>query len=319
MRWLGLFLAILVVVGLTSRISAQIPYNYTPEKPQYNNPNSIYWPDTTVNKKRVAGVGCIIAGGYTVAYTGLALAWYKNEPKVPFHLFNDLHEWSQMDKTGHILGGYQGGRAMIALFKWAGMDRKSTSLWGGLAGGLAMVPLEYFDGRAEKWGASVSDAVADMAGGALASVNELAWSEQRLQLKISYHPTGYAELRPDLFGDPYSRYLKDYNGHTLWLSARVHSWLPEGKFKEKYPRWLNIAVGYGAEGLYGGYGDHLTQAVKDREFRQYYLAFDIDLSNIKTKSAFLDFLLSTVNFVHLPSPTVEFNGRRGIVFHWLYM
>lgn len=300
-------------------LSAQLPYNYRPEKPEYRNPDAFLMPDTLLNKKKVGVEAGVIIGGYTVAYTGLSLAWYTNEPKVPFHFFDDMHEWSQMDKTGHLLGGYQGARCMIGMFKWAGMSQKASAIWAGVAGGVAVVPLEYFDGRAEKWGASISDAVADVAGGALATANELAWAEQRIQMKISYHPSPYADLRPDLFGDQYSRYLKDYNGHTLWLSGRVHSWLPEGKFKQKYPRWLNVAVGYGAEGLYGGYGDNLTQAVRDREFRQYYLALDIDLSNIKTKSAFLDFLLSTLNVIHLPSPTLEFNGRRGLVWHWLYM
>ena len=89
----------------------------------------------------------------------------------------------------------------------------------------------------------------------------MLWAEQRIQVKVSYHPTGYADARPDLFGDKYTKYLKDYNGHTGWLSFRVHSFLPDSKFKQKYPRWLNLAVGYGANGLLGGYDKGLTPAI----------------------------------------------------------
>lgn len=298
---------------------AQIPYNYMPEKPAYSNPNAIYWPDTTLNKKRVRTMCGITFGGYAVAYAGMGVVWYSGIERAPFHFFNDLHEWHLLDKGGHFLGGYQGGRGMIQLFKWSGMDRKKSAIYGGLTGFMALLPVEFFDGMAVKWGASIPDAIADFAGGAVATTNELLWSEQRVQVKVSYHPTPYADLRPDLFGDSYTKYLKDYNGHTVWLSTRVHSFLPEGKFKDKYPRWLNVAVGYGADGLLGGYDNGLTPEIRDREFSQYYLAFDIDLSNIKTKSAFLDFLLSTVNFIHLPSPTLEYNGKRGFIFHWLYL
>ena len=42
--------------------------------------------------------------------------------------------------------------------------------------------------------------------------------------------------------------LKDYNGQTYWLSANIWSFNKESNF----PRWLNVAFGYGADGmLYG--------------------------------------------------------------------
>ena len=208
---------------------------------------------------------------------------------------------------------------MIGLFKWGGMKQKKAALYGSLVGGLAMVPLEILDGFAEKWGASWGDIVADVGGGMLAFGNEMLWAEQRIQMKVSYHPTGYADARPDLFGDKYTKYLKDYNGHTGWLSFRVNSFLPDGKFKQKYPRWLNVAVGYGANGLLGGYDNGLTQTIRDREYRQYYLAFDLDLSAIPTRYGGVRVLLDVLNCIHLPSPTLEFNGKHGFRGHWIYM
>ena len=42
--------------------------------------------------------------------------------------------------------------------------------------------------------------------------------------------------------------LKDYNAQTYWFSANLKSFFPEIKFTA----WLNVAVGYGAEGMFGG-------------------------------------------------------------------
>jgi hypothetical protein len=312
----------IAMLGAFSRVQAQdtLPYNWRPLKNEfYHGDRAFFLADTSLNKKRSITVSATTLGGYGLAYVGMAYAWYRDFPLTQFHFFNDNDEWAQIDKFGHFLGGYQGGRGMIALFKWSGLNRKKSALYGGLIGGLAMVPVELLDGLAAKWGASWGDIVADVTGGALAFGNEMLWSEQRIQAKISYHPTGYADARPDLFGDKYTKYMKDYNGHTGWLSLRVHSFLPEGNFKNHYPRWLNIAVGYGANGLLGGYHMGNDAAIRDREYRQYYLSPDIDLSAIKTKSGALKFVLAILNCVHLPSPALEYNSKHGLRWHWLYM
>ena len=313
------FFFLLLAVGFGYG-QTELPYNYRPVKPEFaQGDSSFFMPDTVPNKKRLLWVDVTTLGGYGIAYTGIGLSWYKDFPRTKFHFFDDNHEWGQVDKIGHFTGGYQGSRGMIALFKWAGLPRKRAALFGSLIGFGTMLPMEVLDGFATKWGASWGDIAADFGGAALAFGNEVLWSEQVIQSKVSYHPTAYADQRPDLFGDKYTRYLKDYNGHTGWLSFRVHHFLPESKFKEKYPRWLNVAVGYGANGLLGGYDEGLTPAIREREYRQYYLALDIDLSAIKTRSGALNLVFDILNVIHLPAPTLEYNGKHGLRWHWLYM
>jgi hypothetical protein len=320
LRWLT---GLLVGVMAWQMVAAQdsLPYNWRPVPHHFlRGDRSFFLADTVVNKKRVLTVAGVTLGGYGAAYLGMYYTWYRDFPLTDFHFFNDNAEWGQVDKIGHTMGGYQGARGMIGLFKWGGLSQRKAALYGGLIGGLAMVPVELLDGLAVKWGASWGDIVADVGGGAIAFGNEMLWAEQRIQVKASYHPTYYSEARPDLFGDKYTRYMKDYNGHTGWLSFRVHSFLPEGKFKQKYPRWLNLAVGYGANGLLGGYEDgQTTPAIRAREYRQYYLSPDIDLSAIPTRSGALRLVLDILNCVHLPSPALEYNSKHGIQWHWLYM
>lgn len=319
-RALSLLVGLLMLFANTSKAQEQLPYNWMPRKQVYVHGDSAFLlADTTKNKHRNRLVSCTTIGGYGIAYAALSYSWYRDFPRTRFHFFDDNHEWAQVDKAGHFLGGYQGARGMIALYKWAGMPRWKSALYGSLIGFGAMAPLEILDGFADKWGASWGDLVADFGGAALAFGNEMAWGEQRIQCKVSYHPTRFAVIRPDLFGDKYTKYLKDYNGHTAWLTCRVHSFLPEGKFKDKFPRWLGVAAGYGANGLLGGYDNGITPAIREREFRQYYLALDYDLGAIKTRYGGLHVLLEVLNVIKLPSPTLEYNSKSGLLWHWFYM
>ncbi|MEI2711500.1 MAG: hypothetical protein V9E96_21190 [Chitinophagaceae bacterium] len=88
-------------------------------------------------------------------------------------------------------------------------------------------------------------------GSGLLISQELLWDEQRVDLKFSFHKKTYnepvlKERTDSIFGkNLLSRMLKDYNGQTYWLSANLKSFFP----KSNLPAWLNVAVGYGAEGL----------------------------------------------------------------------
>ena len=292
-------------------VSAQRRSDLRPFHIQHNfkNPNSIFENATSLNLKRKKRITGIAAGGYAAGLLYMGTQWYANEELTKFHFFHDLHEWKQIDKGGHMLGSYSSSRWMIDLYRWAGVEKRKAILAGSLSGFLAMSSIEVFDGFGKTWGFSWTDVGANFLGSSLAAGNQLLWNENRIQLKVSYRRSSYTR-EPDfyrLFGSNYAEWLlKDYNGHTIWLSFRLHSFLPEGRFKESYPPWLNLAVGYGAEGLEGGYDDPL-QAYKLREYRQFYLSFDIDLTQIETQNGFLNTLFNIVNVIRIPMPAVRFD------------
>ncbi|MEM7374629.1 MAG: DUF2279 domain-containing protein [Bacteroidota bacterium] len=276
---------------------------------------SFFLNDTLPNKKRSRWIAGMAGGGYGLAALYMGTAWYGQEELSSFHFFDDSHEWKQIDKFGHLLGSYTGSRWMIDLFRWSGMPKRKAILIGSTSGFLAMSSIEVFDGFGENWGFSWSDVGANFLGASLAAVNQLAWNENRLQLKVSYHRSAYTGTdNPDfnrLFGNNFAEWvLKDYNGHNLWLSIRVHDFLPESAFKDRFPPWLNLAVGYGAEGLEGGYDDPMSNW-RTREYRQLYLSLDIDPTHIKTRSGFLNALFRTVNLFRIPLPAIRFD-RQGV-------
>ncbi|MEO1448095.1 MAG: DUF2279 domain-containing protein [Bacteroidota bacterium] len=298
-----------------------LPHSASAQRPAFHRqyafgPKSqMFQVDTTLNIKRKRRISAIAAGGYGVAALYLGTVWYGGEDLAPFHFFNDGHEWQQVDKFGHALGSYSASRWMISLYKWAGVPKERAMWIGGLSGFLAMSSVEVFDGFGETWGFSWWDVAANSVGSGLAVLNQGLWHEDRLQLKVSYRRSPYSYSDDprfqDLFGsNPAEWLLKDYNGHTLWLSVNLHSFLPESNFKDKYPPWLNLAVGYGAENLEGGYDDP-TSDWRTREYRQLYLSVDFDLTKIKTRSGFLHTLFRVVNIIRIPLPAVRFD-REGV-------
>lgn len=279
----------------------------------------IKYPDTLI-KKRVL----YVVGGQSLVYaTSLTIlyhAWYKDYPRSSFHWLNDNKEWMQMDKIGHATTAAYFGKFGYETYRWAGIDRKKAIWIGGSAGFIFLSIVEVMDGLSEQWGASSGDLIANAAGAGLFISQQLLWNDQRLNLKWSYHPTEYAQYNPDqLGGSTMEQMLKDYNGQTYWLSANIKSFLPK---KSKFPFWLNVAFGYGAEGMIGAFGNPSEingEPIPDfPRYRQYYLTFDVDLARIKTKSHFVRFLLNGLNFIKVPFPTVEFNEIDKVKFHWMY-
>jgi hypothetical protein len=177
--------------------------------------------------------------------------------------------------------------------------------------------IEVFDGFAVKWGASWSDLAANAVGSGLAAGNELLWQEQRVQLKWSFWPTDLAKQHPVVLGSGPEQFLKDYNGQTYWLCFTVNSFLPEGRLKQAWPDWLGFAVGYGGQGMIGGYGEEPWATIREREYRQYYLSLDIDLTQIKTRRRGLKLLFEVLNSVRVPLPAIRFS-REGTRFFPIY-
>jgi hypothetical protein len=190
-------------------------------------------------------------------------------------------------------------------------------IYGAATGFVFLSAIEILDGYSAEWGASAGDIAANAGGTALFVSQELLWNEQRIIPKYSFHATPYASARPNTLGSSYSeQMLKDYNGQTYWLSANVNSFLP----KSKLPKWINVAVGYGAEGMITG-DDDLVNTVflpEDRRVRQFYFSLDADLTKIETKSKLLKTVFSIVNFIKVPSPTFEVNNEGKVRFHVLY-
>jgi hypothetical protein len=128
-------------------------------------------------------------------------------------------------------------------------------------------------------------------------------------IKYSYHPTEYPPYNPEILGTTFVENLwKDYNGMTFWLSGNISSFLPA---KSKFPKWLNVAFGYGGEGL-------AVNPQKFEQYRQFYFSLDVDLTRIPVRSKSLRALFTVLNLIKVPFPAIEYNTSGQFKFHYLY-
>ena len=279
---------------------------------------SIY-PDT-LNKKRLAIVYGTTGGLYLVSVTALYFAWYNGYAQTRFHIDDDWGEWMMKDKLGHMTTTYQIGNYGYWSLRWAGLNEKKAIWYGGTWGLIYMTTIEIFDGLSAEWGFSPSDMAFNTLGTALFIGQQLLWHDQRIRPKFSYHPTEYAQYRPDLLGDNWAqRIIKDYNGQTNWLSVNIASFL---KRDSRFPPWFNVAVGYGARGMIGAYANPPDYNGKplphyDR-VAQFYLSVDVDWTKIKTHSKVLRFVFNALSFIKVPAPVLEYNHVDGLVFHPIF-
>lgn len=282
-----------------------------------NSFDNFFKPSDSLNKKRQNSVyitEAVLASG---ALIGLNQLWYADYPRSDFHFINDNAEWMQMDKLGHLYTSYHIGRFGAETLNWSGASKQNQLVYGAGLGFVFLTAVEVMDGFSEEWGASMGDVVANAAGTALYVSQELIWNEQRIIPKFSYHKTQYSNYRPDLLGSTtQEQILKDYNGQTYWFSVNLYSFAK----KSKIPKWLNVAFGYGAEGMIGE-NEVINPIIfpsKPLKFRQFYLSLDLDLTKINTKSHFLKTVFSVFNTVKIPAPTLEYSAQEGFKFHGLY-
>lgn len=274
-------------------------------------------PSDTLHKSRATAVGAAHLVGTAATFTVLASTWYAQEEQTNFHFYNDAAHWKQVDKVGHAYGAYQFARLSDDMWKWAGVDPKKSAVYSTAFSLVAMSAIEVMDGFSAKWGASATDIAANATGASLYGLQAYFWNEQRIQLKYSFHYTAYADANPQLLGETSAeQWLKDYNGQTYWLSINPTSF-GVGKL---WPKWLNVALGYGANGMLQG-KEGLTNLVflpDDRSYRQYYLSLDIDLTKIPTNSTLLKTVFSALNTLKVPLPTLEYQGSGHWKGHLIY-
>jgi len=275
--------------------------------------NAIGQSDTTRNKRlnTVIAVGAV---GYGAAIYGLSELWYKASGFTSFRFFNDNAQWNQMDKAGHFFATYHFSRLGDNVLKWSGVEEKKAALWGSILGTAILIPIEILDGFSPDYGFSYGDMIANIAGSGFYLGQDLLWNEQRITPKFSFHQTSLAGVSPDLLGNGLVEELfKDYNGQTYWLSFDIRAFAKESKF----PKWLNMAVGYGAHDMVRG-SEGQNNMAGFESYRQGYLGIDFDLTAIKTSKKWLKTTLFVLDMIKLPAPTLEFskNGVKGYFFYF---
>lgn len=261
-------------------------------------------PDDTLhqpaNKKRITLLFATSGMVYAGSMIGLNQVWYSQYSRQSFRFFNDASEWKQMDKLGHLYSAFHIASTGSRIIQWARVNEKRSDKIAALTSWGAMASIEVLDGFSSGYGASASDLLANSIGSGLYFSQKLLWKEIRIHPKFSFHRTSLAQERPSALGETLpEEIIKDYNGQTEWLSFDVDKFMP-------FPKWLNVAVGYGAHNMIYA-NDSQNMAAGFQPYRQLYLSLDLDVTGIHSKSKIVKTLLYLVNTIKIPAPTLEFS------------
>jgi hypothetical protein len=251
---------------------------------------------------------------YTGMISGLRYLWYNDVPRVPFHFYNDNAGYLQIDKFGHAYGAYVESKICYEWLRKAGVSRNKALIYGGSMGVVLQTPIEIFDGLYQGWGFSWGDMIANASGSVLLIAQELLFDESKVDFKFSFSRSQYAEQSNGMLGDSYLDGIAyDYNGHSYWMSFSPSS---------KIPQWINLSVGYSANGMFGEFENRNTWGgvllPKADRTRQFLLSLDVDWTKIETTRPFLQKLFFAMNHIKLPFPALEYNSLGQWKLHALY-
>lgn len=262
-------------------------------------------------RKKELRIAAIATGAvYGAGLAGLNHLWYRHAERQSFRFFNDNAEWKQVDKLGHLYSSFYLSYGFAKGLRHYGVEPAKADLTASIIGFAVLVPIEVFDGFSDAYGASVGDLVADAAGSALYYGQARLWNEIRIIPKFSFRYSRYANLRPELLGSGAERIIKDYNGQTYWLSIDTDKFF-------RFPKWLNIGLGYGANGMVYARDEQHEPNGLAKPYRQYYLAIDLDPGAIRPRSKVVRTLLFVAGMIHIPAPALEFS-RNKFRFHPLH-
>lgn len=281
--------------------------------------NTIKSDSSQINKSKLFKAIAFKSAYYFGSLLVLQKTWYSERKMVPLHFFNDNKGYLQVDKFGHAFGSYVESYIGYQWLKSSGIGKTKALLLGGTLGLIMQTPIEIMDGIHEGWGFSWGDMAANAFGSTLVIGQELLWNEQLVKYKFSYWESSYSNRDNGYLGKTtLDRLLKDYNGHTYWLSMPLKKLIP----RREIPSWLNISAGYGANGMFGEYENireyNGMEIAPTTRYRQYLLSLDVDWTKIKTNSKLLKTILTGMTFIKLPFPAFEISSSGQMKGYLLY-
>lgn len=244
------------------------------------------------NRLIISSIGLLALN--VAAYQPFKKTWWDAE-RTNFHFYQgwrrtkgyldfgwyDSYCW-HIDKMGHYYSSRILSEQLTYLSRWIGFSDNSSKWIGPIISSLLMLEIEIYDGFFKEWGFSLADFTANELGAFSPMVeNKISFMNDFI-FKLSYHTSNQPKNE--------STFVKDYPGMTFWVSWNISTLLPK-KFKNCYPEWLNLALGYSVTKY--AHGDV-----------ELYLAPDINWEKVAIgNSDTAKFIKRVLNYFHFPSVT----------------
>ena len=258
----------------------------------------------SIKKGRIILVSSSLAVALGGSYLYIENSWW-NEKQQGFH-FDDGSDKVyalNVDKTGHFMGGLQAADVFSGSMRWAGMSKKQALWYGGIFGSGLQLAIEMKDAYAPYWGFSKWDLAIGSAGSFLPVAKYYSPTLTAFDVKLSYwkrHNT-YWDLEKQRGKTPHKNaWQDDYVNQTYWLSANLNY------FNNKFPDWLNIAIGFGLDET-----QYLVKGTKTGGKNEFYIALDYNIPKLLKgwESPTAKKIKHWLNYFHFPAPTIRISPK----------
>jgi hypothetical protein len=262
---------------------------------------------TSLNGWRLAGISTVGGATLGVTYWYANRTWWKDD-HTRFHFDNgaDLVYSRNLDKFGHVYGGAIAADMFSGALRWSGLDRVSSAWYGFALSMFVQMVIEVKDGFSPRWGYSVWDVTTGTLGSLFTTLKVHNPVFEALDIKFSYY------MRNDKYfswikSDGTGTWNDDYINQTYWISAKMHSLLPE-RAATWWPSWLALALGVGVDDSLNGYDSRHPDRTNGNI--ELYLALDVDVTRIlPSDNAFWETFKHYLNYIKFPAPALRLTPR----------
>lgn len=238
----------------------------------------------------------LIGGGIFIAWLSMHIyysnTWWKDRVHY-FKFAEDPYYARNVDKMSHVYTTNLITEGSAALYEWAGIKPMPAVVFGSITAMAYETYIEINDGLSPIWGFDWGDMAGNFVGALYPIAQRYVPVLNNINVKWSFDPKWIQRKVQNQFD-----LLDDYTSMIFWVSVNPKGLLPE-KMSEYYPGFLAIALGVSLKGA-----SHL--GASGNAYREWYLAFDVDITRLPGKSEFMKKFKKLLNFYHLPMPTVKF-------------
>jgi hypothetical protein len=267
-------------------------------------PNVLAQPDSTrtVDPVKIAIVGGFVGGTMVAIHFYQQNAWWKDH-RTSFHFREDLVYACNVDKLGHFYASTALSTGLSKSLEWAGLEERSSLLWGAVGSSVFETFVEIEDGYSEYWGFDRVDFASNMLGAWYPYLQHQYPVLKNFQMRFSYLPKNAGEA--SAIPGQTRTIFDDYEGQTMWLTMTPKGLLPRS-WADWWPGFLAVSLGVSVR----------NNSLPDRHL-VWYFAPDLDMREIIPSSTpFLRALGELLNYFHFPMPAVRF--APGVVWYGLY-
>ncbi len=234
----------------------------------------------------------LLLGGMFTGWLGMHIyysnTWWKNRAHY-FKFDEDTYYARNVDKLSHVYTGNLISSSSAILFEWTGLNPTLSMVLGASTSIAYETYIEINDGFSPDWGFDWGDMAGNFIGALYPIAQKYVKPLRTINIKWSFEPSWLEKkLRnyPDL--------LDDYTSMKFWITFNPYDLLSKS-LQKYYPSFLGFGLGVNLQNA-----SHLTGTAN--AYRDFYLAFDIDITKLPGNTGFLKALKKILNFYHIPTP-----------------